>query len=262
MKQLVVPWAVSLGLLAPLHSLARAGEAAEPEVLSTRVHADSVVALHEQIKAWLAASFGSQDAAGTARTLVDSQGTWGLDQALLPDVVARVLSRQYERGAWEFSLELSPVSDAAAPSRPAVARYRVSLLAPVWVVTGAVRKGDALSCQVLQQDWRPDGGNRAAHAIHANWQGACEALMGSQARRPLQPGDVLKTADIASAAAILGQREAVVVTRQGAIEIQAKGMALADAQVGQRVPVRLNGQDHVVHGVVSAPGVIKVTEGL
>ena len=265
MKRVVPLWAASLGWLTSMHVATWAGEPMEHGVLGTSVHASSISALHEQLKAWIATGLEAEAGTGTVavRTQVESLGAWGLDPSLLPDVLARVQSRQYVRGAWELNVSLSQASEAIRQIKPAVVRYRVSLLAPVWVVTGAVRKGDSLSCQLLQQDWRTDGmASRGGHALHVDWHGACTALVGTQARRPLQPGDVLKTADVAAVTAIWGQQEAVVVARQGSIEIEAKGMALADAQVGQRVPVRLNGQNRVVHGVVSAPGVIKVTEGL
>jgi flagella basal body P-ring formation protein FlgA len=263
MKRVVPLWAAGLGWLTSMHVAAWAAEPMAPEVLGTNMHISSIPGLHEQLKAWLATGLEAEAGTGAVRTQVESLGAWGLDPSLLPDVVARVQSRQYVRGAWELNVSLSPASEAVRHIKPAVVRYRVSLLAPVWVLTGAVRKGDSLSCQLLQQDWRTEGmASKGGDALHVNWHGACNALAGSQARRPLQPGDVLKTADIAAVTAIWGQQEAMVVARQGGIQIEAKGMALADAQVGQRVPVRLNGQDRVVQGVVSAPGVIKVTEGL
>jgi len=68
--------------------------------------------------------------------------------------------------------------------------------------------------------------------------------------------------DVAPEAAVQAQQVATVTSRLGNIEIQAKGIALADAQIGQRVPIRLNGQTQVIMAVVTAPGQVRVWEGM
>lgn len=217
--------------------------------------ANDLPTLRDQLQSWLLQTFRDEG----VEVRGDIVGEWGLSASVLPDVAVRVHRKPAAPGSWQLDLSLCSVADGRCRSESrAMIRYRVRALTKVWVVTGGWRKGDALACDGLRHDWRdaqsvgPDG----------NWADTCEALSGWRARHPLQPGDVLKRADLMPQEGVMEKDMAQVVTRLGAIEIQAKGMVLADARVGQQVPVRLTGQTNVVQCVVISPGVVRVMEGL
>lgn len=217
--------------------------------------ANDLTALRDQLQSWLVQTFRNEGVVVRGEVL----GEWGLNVSVLPDVAVRVHRKLLASGNWQLDLTLCPAVDqlCQAASR-ALIRYRVRELTKVWVVAGELKKGDALVCGALRREWR----DTRSRGTNANWQEACEALAGWRARHPLQAGDVLKSTDLMPQDGVIEKDVAQVITRLGNIEIQAKGMVLADARVGQQVPVRLTGQTNVVQCVVVAPGVVRVMEGL
>lgn len=242
--------AIGLSLLGAAHAVApEVGDGAGGPATVADFKASTPADLNAQLANWLARSF---DAAGMSVQVVP-QGAWGLSAAWLPHVHAVLQDRARHGDTWQLNVELT---SGGAPSTVAVARFRALELKPVWVAGGPLRKGDALSCARLRQD------KRVLRVANDSWQGSCENLLGLRVRRPLQAGDVLMAADMADASVIQGQQEMVVVTRLGAIEVQATGTALADARMGEKVPVRLAGQTQVIQAIVIAPGMARVAEGM
>lgn len=229
--------------------------APDVSISSERFHADAVTDLRAQIQSWLEASFQR----GGQRVQLELLGSWSMSDLSWPDVVVRVQRSKRDRAGTMIDLTVCPAQQVGcAASEAGSLRYRVQTLSPVWVLTGPYIKGDTPSCEGLRQTWRVQKQDGA----QTSWQGACDSLAVMRIRHPLQPGDVLKATDVMPAGGVIDKQDTLVIARLGGVEIQAKGMALADARVGQQVPVRLNGQAHVVHGVVSAPGVVRVMEGL
>lgn len=126
----------------------------------------------------------------------------------------------------------------------------------VWRLLTPMLKGDAIGCSDLRQD------NRVKRSDARIWQGRCEALAGLVARRPLTAGDVLTESDVGPKPAVQSQQAVQVWSRSQGIVIQARGQALADASIGQRVPVRISGQSSVLQATVMAPGELQIMEGM
>lgn len=248
--------ALCLGSFSPAYAV---GVTPRPDIgasgSAAEFRATDLTVLRDQLQSWLVQTFRSEGVVVRGEVL----GEWGLSTSVLPDVAVRANRKRLASGSWQLDLTLCPAVDqlCQAASR-ALIRFRVRELAEVWVVAGELKKGDALVCGALRREWR----DARARGVEANWQEACEALAGWRARHPLQPGDVLKSTDLMPQDGVMEKDVAQVFTRLGNIEIQAKGMVLADARVGQQVPVRLTGQTNVVQCVVIAPGVVRVMEGL
>jgi len=187
---------------------------------------------------------------------VDQQGTWGLRSEWLPNVRAEITSQTRTREGWMVTVSLTGLGVSAGAKSDSQARFKVTELFAAWAAVVPLHKGDAISCGQLKQI------QRAVRPGQSTWNGACESLSSMRMRHRLQPGEILMDSDVALGAAIQAQQVATVTTRLGGIEIQAKGIALADAQIGQSVPVRLNGQVQVLHAVVTAPGQVQVLEGM
>jgi flagella basal body P-ring formation protein FlgA len=186
---------------------------------------------------------------------VVAQGIWGVSSNKPMAVRAELATETREGGSWQITLRLTQPANVGMVHL-AVAKFGILEHLPVWTVGTRVRKGDGLSCGNLQRE------SRVRRSSLKPWQGDCSILSGQVARRALEVGDVLMSTDIGIVQAVQAQQEAVVVARVQGIEIQARGQVLADAAVGQRVPVKLNGQSHVIHGVVTGPAQVRVMEGM
>lgn len=157
------------------------------------------------------------------------------------------------QGDWLVSLRAVPEqADGPVVDVRFVARERQA----VWRVGMPLQKGDAIDCASLHQDGRVQ---RSGPAV---WQGRCDALSGLVARRPIGVGEVLMQSDVGPRPAVLREQAVHVLSRSQGIVIEARGLALADASVGQRVPVRIAGQDRVLQAIVMAPGELQIMEGM
>lgn len=159
------------------------------------------------------------------------------------------VARQHD---WLVSLRAMPEQ---ADGKVVEVRFLAREQQVVWRVLMPVRKGDAIDCEALRQDIRVHRSGRVA------WQGDCAALSGLVARRPLSVNEVLLDGDLGPKPAVEREQAVQIWTRSQGIVIQARGQALADASVGQRVPVRIAGHDGVLQATVMAPGELQIMEG-
>lgn len=243
--------------------------------------------------AWLAGSAMAEDQVATAPPLeqvVTARTSGDLLQALQPWVAAHLQAQlrpqqgpiQLEPlGGWHWPAKVAAADRWRISWQPAVARqgdWLVTLHAvpdpadgavvdvrflarerqAVWRVGMPLKKGDAIGCASLNQDTRVQ---RQGPRV---WQGNCETLsnQGLVARRPLGVGEVLTQSDVGPRPAVQREQAVQVSSRSQGIVIQARGLALADASVGQRVPVRIAGHDRVLQATVTAPGELQIMEGM
>ena len=159
-------------------------------------------------------------------------------------------------GGWVVTCVLTPVGQVHVDSMKMIFRFRAREQRAVWRVTNPLVRGQPMACGLVQRDALVMTGSLRP------WQGDCAELTSRVARRALSAGAVLSEDDVGHPPAVLAQQVAVAVTRVRGIEIQASAQVLADAQLGQRVPVRIQGHDKVIHAVVIAPGQVQVLEGM
>ncbi|SEK51902.1 flagella basal body P-ring formation protein FlgA [Pseudoxanthomonas sp. GM95] len=127
--------------------------------------------------------------------------------------------------------------------------------ADVVVVGAPLRPGQPLSdAQLLVQ--RRDLGTTEGATFSDPAQ-----LAGSVTRRALSAGDVVTAADLQEGEPLKRGDPVVLVSRVGGAEIRMPGVALGNAQVGQRVAVQNSSSNKVIRGKVSAePGVVEVVQ--
>lgn len=200
----------------------------------------------QDLAAWLEGSLSRQGVSAE----VEAQGAWPHGQGARVAGQPVVTQQVREGGLWRVQVELQDEGGQPLLSTRFLARERQ----PVWVLSTLVRKGEPLRCEQVRAE------QRVWHQRLLAWQGACAALAEQVMRRTLQAGEVLTVADVGPPHAVREQQQAVVWSRVNGIAVQASGQVLADAQVGQRVPVRLTGQTQVIQALVMAPGQLQVTE--
>jgi flagella basal body P-ring formation protein FlgA len=88
---------------------------------------------------------------------------------------------------------------------------------------------------------------------------ACSAATeGQDLRRAFAAGDVLMESDLIVRPLVIEGASVRVRTRVAAVQIEETGRALADAQIGQRVRVRVGNSPDPVEGLVGGDGVVEV----
>lgn len=183
-------------------------------------------------------------ASGASLDSVTPVGAWGDLKGLLSRAhLARMASSSDgEIDHVTVTFESGNSSEGHAPTL----KFTVHPTAIAWTAAVALHRGDPLNCQTLKP---------ASHPKHATyWYGRCEDLSGATTRHPLLPGDVLRSTDLMPQATVHEQQEATVSAHVGAVAVEARGMVLADADVGQTVAVKIAGHASAVRAVVVAPG--------
>jgi len=227
--------------------------AAPPAQHEQIVTARSPAELLQALQPWVAVRLQAQ----LARVHVTPLGAWRWPaQTALPERWrVNWQPAVMTQGAWLVSLQAVPEHD----TQPVVdVRYLAREQEAVWRVSAPLRKGDAIGCHALSQ-----GTRLQAHGSRV-WQGECEALsnQGLVVRRSLSVDEVLMLSDVGPRPAVLRDQTVHVLSRSQGIVVEASGLALADAMVGQQVPVRIPGHDRVLQATVMAPGQLQIKEAM
>lgn len=85
-----------------------------------------------------------------------------------------------------------------------------------------------------------------------------EQVDGSQARRALQPDQVIAPANIQLPPMIKRGDQVVIIANSGSIKVKMPGEALSDGAFGQQIRVRNTRSQRIVHARVIAPGQVEV----
>jgi len=135
------------------------------------------------------------------------------------------------------ALALLSVPVAAQPAKPSCTLVAARVLA----------RGQTLA---LDDIGVAEGGNVALCAQRS-------ALVGSQTRRVINAGEILRAPAVAPPDLIAPNDPVTVVYRDAGIEIHVKGVAANAAPLGGRVTVRIDVRRRL-DGVAVAPGVVQV----
>ncbi|MBN3005502.1 flagellar basal body P-ring formation protein FlgA [Chromobacterium alkanivorans] len=125
--------------------------------------------------------------------------------------------------------------------------FQVSCLRPVYRVSRAVAKGEALSAANAEQT--------LADLTDAK---PLSSLQGMSAARDLAAGTVLRLADVKPAALVRKGERVLVRLNSGAIRLEVGAEALGDGAMGQLVYVRRERDQAVFKAIVVANGVVDV----
>lgn len=247
-----VMWACLAGS-AMADDTAASSESSAP--LEQLVTASTLAELQQTLQPWVTSHLQAQVGA----VQVEPLGGWRWPTRSGSANRWRVTWRPAEArlGGWLVALHAVRDDDGDGDVGPGVdVRFFGRAQQLVWRLRAPVQKGDPIACSALRQDMRV---KRSDARI---WQGPCEALSAFVARRSLAAGDVLTESDVGPQPAVHSQQAVQVWSRSQGIVIQARGQALADASIGQRVPVRMAGQSSVLQATVMAPGELQIMEGM
>ena len=85
-----------------------------------------------------------------------------------------------------------------------------------------------------------------------------ENLLGKQLRRALPAGAVVVPQAVKGVPLIRQGETVTLVMRQGGMEVRSSGIALGDAELGQRLRVRNESSKRVVEGTATASRLVEV----
>jgi flagella basal body P-ring formation protein FlgA len=189
---------------------------------------------------------------------------------LLPEGARIRTSRPWEGTAWRvrarwtaadgrirlpLAFDLEALDAGPGAPKPTTAWLTAPLRREVLALRHAVRRGEPVTCDDTVSVLRvPEAVPTGALS------GRCELGALAVARRPLGASDLLRSADVGAAPSVAARAEVRIRVRVGPITIEKAGTALADANTGDAVLVRLAGSAQAVRGVVVGRDVVDVGE--
>jgi flagella basal body P-ring formation protein FlgA len=149
-----------------------------------------------------------------------------------------------------LTFELRAVDAQASTIRATLA---VSLQREVWLASRRLRKGSKVACADFSLERRD---------IRAVPQSAlpvsCELGADVVALHDIAARDVVQSVDFGAAPDVAAGAPVRVSVVNGPISVSTTAIALADAKVGDQIPVRLNRPVRTLKGRVTAPGAVQL----
>lgn len=153
----------------------------------------------------------------------------------------------YDPASGRFAATLLLLAEGMPAERVRLAGRAVMTL-PVVVAARRVPAGRAVTAADLRiERWR-------AERVRPGTAAGLEDVVGRQLRRPLGEGQAVALADLAPAAAIARNEIVTVEVAEGSLLLSLRGRALADAAVGEAVPVMNPASRAVIEAVAIGPG--------
>lgn len=128
----------------------------------------------------------------------------------------------------------------------------VRIFDQVLVASRFLTKGTVLSAADLRSE------RRELSILPSGYETAPEQLTGKQLRRALTAGAVIAPQAVKAVPMIRQGETVTVVARQGGMEVSSSGVALGDANLGERLRVRNETSHRVVEGTVTGKHRIEV----
>lgn len=131
-------------------------------------------------------------------------------------------------------------------------RATVKVFANMLVARRFLAKGTVLSADDLKIE------RRELPPTLGSYENASENVIGKQLQSPLSAGMIISPQQLRLIPPIRQGDIVVLISRQSGMEIKSSGIALSDAQLGQRVRVRNESSKRVVEGTVIANHQVEV----
>lgn len=128
----------------------------------------------------------------------------------------------------------------------------VRLYRPVLVASRYLSKGTVLSAADLKAE------RRDLSALVGGYETAPDNLLGKQLRRALPAGTAVSPQAVKTLPLIRQGETVTLRIRQGGMEVRSSGVALSDAESGQRLKVRNEASRRVVEGTATASREVEV----
>jgi flagella basal body P-ring formation protein FlgA len=186
-----------------------------------------------------------------AHLFVDPQRVWLTLSSPLPQAegfeVRAQWSAQSGRPPLPLSFELRPLHQGVA-GKPMQAYLAVQFLQDQWVATRRLRRGSVASCADLELQRRP--AQPAATLTAAD----CEVARGVVVLRDVASGEVIRRTDLGIAPEVAAQSPVEVSVLVPGIRLTTTAIALADARLGDEIPVRLQHPARILKARVTGIG--------
>ncbi len=128
----------------------------------------------------------------------------------------------------------------------------VRIFDQVLVASRFLVKGTVLGAADLQAE------RRELSALSGGYETVPERLIGKQLRRALTTGTVIAPQAVKAVPLIKQGETVTLVIRQGGMEVSSSGVALSDADLGERLRVRNEASKRVIEGTVTASHRVEV----
>jgi flagella basal body P-ring formation protein FlgA len=206
----------------------------------------------------------TQQRLDTARLRIDEEGVWlSLSRPLTDPDVFEV------RAAWLAGNEIpaSPVKFELLPegerTRPLQATLVIATLREQWLIKRRLRKGSAVVCDDLSLQWRKVRVGQQSSYAPPNAFGAaeCDLANDAVALRDLSARDVVHVGDIGKAPHVMAGSAVRLSVFANAIQVTTTATALADANAGDQIQVRLARPNRTLRTRVTGPGTVQLLEG-
>ena len=168
----------------------------------------------------------------------------------------------YVRHTWKAALMPPPLPltfEVVSPGRAANAAQimlAVALQREVWVATRRLLKGSAVACTDLTLE------RRDIHSIPRQaLANSCRIDAASVALRDIAARDVIRSNDVGRALDVTAGAPVNITVSSGGISVTTSAIALADARVGDLIPVRLQRPARTLHTRVTGPGSVQLVDG-
>jgi len=192
-----------------------------------------------------------------ARVAREIAGRWGVEpdhlrlewgrvsarSELAPDAPFRLLGRG--EGGW-YAIVAGPAAS------PVAVRVRAGSVDSVAVAARAVAARAPLAAEDVRLEARVRWGAPREG-------GSFRPMAGWLAARALRAGDELRPTDVSAPPAVAAGEPVRLGWRRGGVVVEMEGTAMSAGAIGQTIPVRLRGRAGQRTGVVTAPGVVRMT---
>lgn len=121
----------------------------------------------------------------------------------------------------------------------------VQVFEQVLVASRFLAKGTILSAADLRME------RRDLAALPGGYETAPEQVLGKQLRQALLAGGVISPQAVKTVPMIKQGETVTIVVRQGGMEVSSSGVAMSDANLGERLRVRNEASKRVVEGMVT-----------
>ncbi|MBL8251744.1 MAG: flagellar basal body P-ring formation protein FlgA [Candidatus Competibacter sp.] len=128
----------------------------------------------------------------------------------------------------------------------------VRVYEPVLVASRSLPKGTVLGPADLKAE------RRDLSALAGGYETAPDNLLGKQLRQPLSAGTAISPQAVKVLPLIRQGETVTLLMRQGGMEVRSSGVALSDAESGQRLRVRNEASKRVVEGTATANREVEV----
>jgi flagella basal body P-ring formation protein FlgA len=218
--------------------------------LDTTVRRASHRVPRESVKAAVRRALAERGIGDELRIVLNNRDL-DLELATTSPATVRLEDFSYRRRSQRFSARVYAPANGEPQVRASVTGQAVRMV-QVPVLAGRVGRGET-----IQEDdvtWV----ERASDDIRGNHITDADKLVGFNARRPLHPGELIRTSAVEEPILVEDGSLVTIRLKTGQMSLTAKGEALEDGAMSDTIRVENIQSEQIVTGTVSGPGAVAV----